>query len=138
MGIKYNGAICSFGEIVLADITHITVNKLALRNNEQRVEGIWLGKTTNSGEHVIATNDNDGTIFHTRTEFDKDDDRSTMEQDLFENIKIPQMDTTMYKNYTQEEDIGKPIIDQYFTKTGLTQKQSGQTLDQQQGGTTTT
>eukprot|EP00971_Amphidinium_carterae_P327235 6458453-Amphidinium_carterae.1 len=65
-GIKYNGAICNFGEGVLADIKHSTVNKLASRNNEQKVEDIWLGET------------------------------------VFENIQIPQVDTTMNKDYTED------------------------------------
>eukprot|EP00971_Amphidinium_carterae_P314041 6241748-Amphidinium_carterae.1 len=46
-GIKYNSAICNFGKLVLADIRHITVNKLLIRTNGQKVEGIWLGRTTN-------------------------------------------------------------------------------------------
>eukprot|EP00971_Amphidinium_carterae_P003173 62343-Amphidinium_carterae.2 len=58
--LQCNGAICSFGEIVLADIKPITINKLAIGNNEQKIEGIWLGKTTNSGEHTIATKENNG------------------------------------------------------------------------------
>eukprot|EP00971_Amphidinium_carterae_P322192 6404172-Amphidinium_carterae.1 len=47
---------------------------------------------------------------------------------VFENIHIAHMDTTMNKDYTEEEHIGKGITDQYFTKTRLTQNQSGQTL----------
>eukprot|EP00971_Amphidinium_carterae_P083347 1649624-Amphidinium_carterae.3 len=34
----------------------------------------------------------------------------------------------MNKNYAEEEHIGKAIIDQYFTRTRLTQKQSGHRL----------
>eukprot|EP00971_Amphidinium_carterae_P285087 5659283-Amphidinium_carterae.4 len=62
-GAQYNSAICSYGEVVLADIKPITVKKLDIRNNEQKTEGIWLGKTTNSGEHIIATKDNAGKVF---------------------------------------------------------------------------
>eukprot|EP00971_Amphidinium_carterae_P188250 3736773-Amphidinium_carterae.2 len=51
-GLQYNSVICNFGEIVLADIKPITVD------NEQGTKAIWLGKTTNSGEHSVATKDN--------------------------------------------------------------------------------
>eukprot|EP00971_Amphidinium_carterae_P013190 260191-Amphidinium_carterae.4 len=46
----------------------------------------------------------------------------------FENIEIPQMETTMNKDCKEDKDIGKAIIDHYFTKTRLTQKQSGHRL----------
>eukprot|EP00971_Amphidinium_carterae_P170817 3385306-Amphidinium_carterae.2 len=36
--------INSFGEVVSADIKPITVNKLDIRNKEQKTEGMWLGK----------------------------------------------------------------------------------------------
>eukprot|EP00971_Amphidinium_carterae_P350539 6491609-Amphidinium_carterae.2 len=108
--ITNDSAMCSFGEIVLADIKPIAVNKLAIRNNEQKIEGTWLGKTTNSDEHIIATEENHGKIFHTRS---------------FENIDIPQMDSTMNADYKGGEDIGKAIIEQFVTKASLTQSQSG-------------
>eukprot|EP00971_Amphidinium_carterae_P197520 3920177-Amphidinium_carterae.2 len=44
-GVQCNSTICNFGEVVWADIKPITVNKLVIRNNEQKTEGIWLGKT---------------------------------------------------------------------------------------------
>eukprot|EP00971_Amphidinium_carterae_P029583 582125-Amphidinium_carterae.2 len=59
-GVKYNAAICNFGEMVLADVKHIANQKLAIRNEEQKVEGTWLGKTTNNGEHAC-------TSLHSRT-----------------------------------------------------------------------
>eukprot|EP00971_Amphidinium_carterae_P098037 1939525-Amphidinium_carterae.1 len=63
-------------------------------NNEQKIEGIWLGKTTNSGEHILATKDNTGKIFHTRSLT-----RMTTDQQwnkvIFDSIDIPQMDNTM-------------------------------------------
>eukprot|EP00971_Amphidinium_carterae_P141646 2806402-Amphidinium_carterae.1 len=55
-GAQCNSASCSFGEVVLADIMPITDNKLAIRENEQKTEGIWLGMTINSGEHIIVMN----------------------------------------------------------------------------------
>eukprot|EP00971_Amphidinium_carterae_P143212 2837326-Amphidinium_carterae.3 len=55
------------GEVVVADIKPITVNKLDIRNKEQKTEGIWLGKTTNSGEHIIATMDEARKAFYTRS-----------------------------------------------------------------------
>eukprot|EP00971_Amphidinium_carterae_P224536 4454294-Amphidinium_carterae.1 len=51
--------ICNFGEMVLADVKHVAVQKLAIRNQGQTVEGIWLGKTTHSGEHIIALKNNE-------------------------------------------------------------------------------
>eukprot|EP00971_Amphidinium_carterae_P154767 3068574-Amphidinium_carterae.6 len=47
---------------------------------------------------------------------------------IFENIDIPQMDTTMNAHYTEGEDIGKAIIEEFFQKTRLTQKQPGHRL----------
>eukprot|EP00971_Amphidinium_carterae_P015579 307748-Amphidinium_carterae.1 len=46
-------AICNFREIV-ADIKPTTVNKHAIRNNEQKFEALWLGKATSSGEHIVV------------------------------------------------------------------------------------
>eukprot|EP00971_Amphidinium_carterae_P103271 2044043-Amphidinium_carterae.2 len=37
-GVQYSSAICSFGEVVLADIKPITVNKLDIQNKEQKTE----------------------------------------------------------------------------------------------------
>eukprot|EP00971_Amphidinium_carterae_P312912 6218539-Amphidinium_carterae.2 len=66
-GVQCSSASCIFGEVVLADIKPITVNKLDIRNKEQKTEGIWLGKTTNSGEHIIATMDASGKAFYTQS-----------------------------------------------------------------------
>eukprot|EP00971_Amphidinium_carterae_P211780 4202414-Amphidinium_carterae.3 len=123
-GVQYNAAICNFGKILLADIEHITVNKLAIKNNEQKIDDIWFGKTTNSGGHIIiATNDNNGKIFHTRSLTRMTTD-GQWDKRGFENIEMPQMDTPMNKDYT-EEDIGKAIIDQYFTETTDLDEQAG-------------
>eukprot|EP00971_Amphidinium_carterae_P003172 62343-Amphidinium_carterae.1 len=35
---------------------------------------------------------------------------------IFDSIDIPQMDTLVNADYTEEEDIGKAIIEQFFTK----------------------
>eukprot|EP00971_Amphidinium_carterae_P278718 5533075-Amphidinium_carterae.2 len=80
-GVKYNAAICNFGEMVLADVKHVTNQKLAIRNQEQKVEGMWLGKTTN-GEHIIALKNNGGqsTTREACRLNVEDDPRSTMEQ----------------------------------------------------------
>eukprot|EP00971_Amphidinium_carterae_P291864 5793588-Amphidinium_carterae.1 len=90
-GLQCNSAICNFGEIVLADIKPITVNKLAIRNHEQKIEAIWLGKTTNSGGHIVATKDNAVKVFYTRSVT-----RMTSEQQwdkkIFDAIDIPQLD----------------------------------------------
>eukprot|EP00971_Amphidinium_carterae_P192483 3819629-Amphidinium_carterae.4 len=44
--------------MVLADVKHVTNQKLAIRSQTQKVEGMWIGKTTNSGEHTIALKSN--------------------------------------------------------------------------------
>eukprot|EP00971_Amphidinium_carterae_P193553 3840743-Amphidinium_carterae.1 len=53
--------------MVLADVKHVAVQKFAIRNQEQKVEGIWLGRTTHSGEHIIALKNNGGVAFYTRS-----------------------------------------------------------------------
>eukprot|EP00971_Amphidinium_carterae_P015025 296923-Amphidinium_carterae.2 len=83
-GVQCNSGICNFGEVVLADIKPMTVNKLDIRNNEQKTEGIWLGKTTNGGEHIIAWDCHEGQfrqglLLH--PEFDKVDIKVTMGQE---------------------------------------------------------
>eukprot|EP00971_Amphidinium_carterae_P162079 3212954-Amphidinium_carterae.5 len=52
---------------MLGNIKPITVNKLDIRKKEKKTEGIWLGKTTNSDEHIIATMDESGKAFYTRS-----------------------------------------------------------------------
>eukprot|EP00971_Amphidinium_carterae_P018966 373673-Amphidinium_carterae.3 len=64
--------------------------------------------------------------FHTRSLTRMTMDRQ-WDKSVFENIEIAPMDTTMNKDYTEEDDIGK-AIDQYFTKTRLLQKQAGHRL----------
>eukprot|EP00971_Amphidinium_carterae_P061594 1219448-Amphidinium_carterae.2 len=46
-----------------------------------------------------------------------------MEQEDLLTIDIPQLDATMNADYTEEDDIGKAIIDQFFTKMRVTTKQ---------------
>eukprot|EP00971_Amphidinium_carterae_P292776 5812538-Amphidinium_carterae.2 len=119
--VQHNSAICSFGEVVSAKSKPITVNKLDIRNKEQNTEGIWLEKTTNIGEHIIATMDESGKVFHTwsltRLTPELERDRK-----VFDKIVIPQLDTSMNKDYVEEEHIGKTIIDEFFTKTRLNEK----------------
>eukprot|EP00971_Amphidinium_carterae_P350728 6491711-Amphidinium_carterae.2 len=126
-GVQYDSATCNFGEVVLADIKPITVNKLDITNNEQKTEGMWLGKTTNSGEHIIATNDNAGKVFYTRSLTSLTPELQ-WDKKVFDKINIPQLDTSMNEDYVEEEHIGKTTIDEVFTKTGLNEKQSGHRL----------
>eukprot|EP00971_Amphidinium_carterae_P234877 4660747-Amphidinium_carterae.3 len=44
-------------------------------------------------------------------------------REVFNEITIPAMDTTMSTDYLEEEVIGKSIIEQYFTETRLNEKQ---------------
>eukprot|EP00971_Amphidinium_carterae_P349982 6491326-Amphidinium_carterae.6 len=75
----------------------VTVNKLPIGNNEQTVEGWGRQPTVDPGEHIIATKNNlNGTISHTRSMTRMMTDRQ-WDRKVFEDIKIPQMDTTMNK-----------------------------------------
>eukprot|EP00971_Amphidinium_carterae_P012376 243549-Amphidinium_carterae.3 len=44
-------------------------------------------------------------------------------KELLNMIEVPIMDTTMKPDYSEEEIIGKAIIEQYFTKVRLNEKQ---------------
>eukprot|EP00971_Amphidinium_carterae_P015535 306608-Amphidinium_carterae.1 len=76
-----------------SDIKPFTVNKLAIRNNEEKVEPIWLRKTTNSGEHIAVIAE------------------QQWNKEICDNIDIPQMDNTMDADYVEEGHIGKSIIE---------------------------
>eukprot|EP00971_Amphidinium_carterae_P341446 6480239-Amphidinium_carterae.5 len=101
---KYNAAICNFAEMVLPYVKHITNQKLAIRNQEQKVKGMWLGKTTNNGEHIIATSDialkNNGvqsTQGASQGSLQINNGASCRE--LFTTIQVPMMETTMRPDY---------------------------------------
>eukprot|EP00971_Amphidinium_carterae_P306319 6087467-Amphidinium_carterae.1 len=80
--------------MVLADVKHVAVQKLAIRNQEQKVEGVWLGKTTHSGEHNIALKNNGGMVFHTRSLSRMTPDQQ-WSRELLNTIEVPMLDTTM-------------------------------------------
>eukprot|EP00971_Amphidinium_carterae_P000837 16416-Amphidinium_carterae.5 len=122
VSIKYNAVICNFGEMVLADVKHVTHQKLAICNLEQKVEGMWIGKTTNNGEHIIALKNNGGSIYYTRSLSRMTPDQH-WSKELFNTIEVPMMDTTMKPDYSEEA-----IIDQYFTRVRLNEKQPGHRL----------
>eukprot|EP00971_Amphidinium_carterae_P089442 1770089-Amphidinium_carterae.1 len=85
---------------------------------------MWLGKTTHSGEHIIALKNNGGMVFHTRSL-----SRTTPDQqwsrELLNTIEVPMLDTAMRSDYSEEAVIGRAIIDQYFSKARLNTKQAG-------------
>ena len=56
-GYNYTAALLNFGEIVYADIKRIDNRKLAIRNEHQKVTGIWLGRDHTTGQHLIALPD---------------------------------------------------------------------------------
>ena len=56
-GYNYAAALLNFGEIVYADIKRIDNRKLAIRNEHQKVTGIWLGRGHITGQHLIALPD---------------------------------------------------------------------------------
>eukprot|EP00971_Amphidinium_carterae_P064285 1273132-Amphidinium_carterae.1 len=49
-------------------------------------------------------------------------------KELFNMIEVPMLDTTMKPDYSEEAVIGKSIIDQYFMKVRLNEKQAGHNL----------
>eukprot|EP00971_Amphidinium_carterae_P352186 6492468-Amphidinium_carterae.3 len=110
-GVKYNATICNFGEVVLADVKHITNQKLVIRNQEQKLEGMWLGKTTSNGEHIIALKNNGGSIYYTRSLSRMTPDQH-WNKELFNVIEVPMLDTTTEPDYSEEAIIQKSIIDQ--------------------------
>ena len=56
-GYNYTVALLNFGETVYADIKRIGNRKLAIRNEHQKVTGIWLGRDHTTGQHLIALPD---------------------------------------------------------------------------------
>ena len=51
---NYRSSIVHFGEIVLGDVRNITTQKLRLRNQHQKLRGIWLGRDLITNEHILA------------------------------------------------------------------------------------
>eukprot|EP00971_Amphidinium_carterae_P140440 2782890-Amphidinium_carterae.1 len=49
-------------------------------------------------------------------------------RELFNSIEVPQMDTTMRSDYSEDLVIGRAIIDQFFSKARLNTKQAGHNL----------
>eukprot|EP00971_Amphidinium_carterae_P160317 3178206-Amphidinium_carterae.1 len=88
------------------------------------MSSIWLGKTTNSCEHSIASKDNTGKVFYT-CNLTRLTPELQWDKKVFDNIDIPRMDTSMNEDYVEEKHIGKTIIDKFFTMTRLNQKKSG-------------
>eukprot|EP00971_Amphidinium_carterae_P302762 6015951-Amphidinium_carterae.1 len=86
-----------------------------------------LGKTTNSGEHIIATMGESGKAFYTRS-LTRLTPELQWDKRVFDKIVIPQLDISMNEDYVEEEYIGKTIIDEFFTKTRLNEKQSAHRL----------
>ena len=43
-----------FGEIALGDIRNIPTQKLRLRNQHQKLHGIWFGRDLITNEHILA------------------------------------------------------------------------------------
>ena len=51
---NYRSNIVHFGEIVLGDVKNIPTQKLRLRNQHQKLRGIWLGRDLITNEHILA------------------------------------------------------------------------------------
>ena len=51
---SYRSNIVHFGEIVLGDIRNIPTQKLRLKNQHQKLRGIWLGRDLITNEHILA------------------------------------------------------------------------------------
>ena len=51
---NYHSNIVHFGEIVLGDVRNIPTQKLRLRNQHQKLCGIWLGRDLITNEQILA------------------------------------------------------------------------------------
>ena len=51
---NYRSSIVHFGEVVLGDTRNIPTQKLRLRNQHQKLRGIWLGRDLITNEHILA------------------------------------------------------------------------------------
>ena len=51
---NYRSNTIGFGEIVLGDVRNIPTQKLRLRNQHQKLRGIWLGRDLITNEHILA------------------------------------------------------------------------------------
>ena len=51
---NYRSNIVHFGEIVLGDVRNIPTQQLRLRNQRQKLRGIWLGRDLITNEHILA------------------------------------------------------------------------------------
>ena len=51
---NYRSNIVGFGEIVLGDVCDISTQKLRLRNQHQKLRGIWIGRDLITNEHILA------------------------------------------------------------------------------------
>eukprot|EP00971_Amphidinium_carterae_P264154 5240401-Amphidinium_carterae.1 len=72
---------------------------------------MWLGKTTHSGEHIIALKNNEGVAFYTRSLSRMTGDQQ-WNRELFNATAVPMMDTTMRPMMASEDAIiGRAIID---------------------------
>ena len=50
----YRSKIVGFREIVLGDVRNIPTQKLRLRNQHQKLRGIWIGRDLVTNEHILA------------------------------------------------------------------------------------
>eukprot|EP00971_Amphidinium_carterae_P119193 2361026-Amphidinium_carterae.1 len=85
------------------------------------------GWPTNSCDHIVATKDNPEKPFYTRS-LTRLPPELQWDKKIWDSIVFPQLDLTMNENYVEEEHIGKTIIQEFFTKTRLTEKQPGHRL----------
>ena len=51
---NYRSNVVHFGEIALGDVRNIPTQKLRLRNQHQKLRGIWLGRDLITNEHILA------------------------------------------------------------------------------------
>ena len=51
---NYRSNIVCFGEVIRGDVRNIPAQKLRLRNQHQKLRGIWLGCNLITNEHILA------------------------------------------------------------------------------------
>eukprot|EP00971_Amphidinium_carterae_P049653 978867-Amphidinium_carterae.1 len=90
--------------------------KRDIRVQEQRIDGIWLGKDTSTNKHLVAPiGSGNGVIMKVRT-INRVPQEDQFNLSFLNKINIPMMYSTKLHQFSEEDFIGKEIIQQFFIK----------------------
>eukprot|EP00971_Amphidinium_carterae_P097051 1921014-Amphidinium_carterae.1 len=90
--------------------------KRDIRVQEQRVDGLWLGKDTSTNKHLVAPfGSGNGVIMKVRT-VNRVPQEDEFKPDFFNKVTLPIMDTAKMSIFKEEDFIEKEIIQQFFIK----------------------